>query len=198
MHNGSSSDHSHNFATVQYPPCDSHSRNMTVHYRLRAAEETCRSDKDLIGMGTTAAECAALCEMTRGCRFFAHGIASGQEAGHCMHEKTNDASCPEGWVSAPFRFGVLLDGANSSASVSESHSLEGSYGSYEGSHGSYEGSRHGVPVGGSGGGSYRRRLAAAGSGGVTAGTTTVCEPVCTGTGVASPDQPGTWPMTKCK
>ena len=77
-------------------------------YRLVKTNAECASGDLKLGEFATVAECAAACRQSA-CRFFIYGHDyEPTKRGHCWHEFTYDASCPEGWEEDGYDFYELV------------------------------------------------------------------------------------------
>ena len=90
--------------------CTSFTDMSSVNYRLVKSSHECKSSDKLLGKNVpSASRCAQLCKQQPGCKFFTLGsncyydegwkcyAFHNGDLGKCYWEKTNYASCPEGW-----------------------------------------------------------------------------------------------------
>ena len=78
-----------------------------VNYELLKSNHYCKSADELLGKVTSLHQCAELCLVKEGCKFFAHGK-------WCYWQKTASANCSEGWVNGGYDF-YEIDGKFSNA-----------------------------------------------------------------------------------
>ena len=62
----------------------------------------CGSKDTELANGASLAECAQMCKAIAGCKYFISG--TGAKSGRCFMEKTQSASCPEGWEVDQYNF----------------------------------------------------------------------------------------------
>ena len=66
-----------------------------AEFKLVKEDHECNSADTKLGEVRTPYECAHLCRIQPGCKYFSVGNNGGSE--NCYQEHTTSSTCPEGW-----------------------------------------------------------------------------------------------------